>query len=179
EAGIDVPPAEAGAWTWDDVIDAAKKLTKDTDGDGKTDIYCIGSYTLESAVWANGGEFYDPVAGNVLVDQPEFYEAMQFVADLTLVHKVAPAPEDVQALHPYFRFLDSKVAMFPMGPWDQPAFWELPFEWDIAAWPSSPKTGETSTFVGSLGYAISKDTKYPEAAFALASFLGLDPAGQE
>jgi multiple sugar transport system substrate-binding protein len=179
EANVPYPPAEPGKWNWNDMIDKATKLTKDTNGDGKTDIYGLGYYTLESAVWANGGDFYDPKAGKVLTDQPAFIEAMQFVADLTLVHKVAPTPDETAAQNPYFRFLDGKVAMFPMGPWDQPGFWPLPFGWDIAPWPASPNTGKTATFVGSLGYGISKKTKSPEAAFALASYLGLDPIGQE
>src|SRR5690625_415011 len=39
EAGVDPPTDD---WTYDDMIEAAKELTQDTDGDGKTDIYGFG-----------------------------------------------------------------------------------------------------------------------------------------
>ncbi|WP_260405450.1 ABC transporter substrate-binding protein [Paenibacillus sp. 598K] len=177
-AGVAPPPAEAGAWTWDDLLAAAKQLTVDENGDGKPDKYGVGAYSLESAVWGNGGQFIDYESGTVMIDQPEFYEAMQFVADLSLVHKVSPNQEAEQALNAYTRFLNGKLAMFAMGPWDQPAFWELPFEWDIAAWPASPSTGETATWLGSMGFAISAKSKHPQEAFDLAAFLSLDEAGQ-
>ena len=178
QAGVPVPPAKPGEWTWDDMLNAAKQLTIDENGDGRPDIYGVGAYSLESAVWANGGEFIDYETGTVLVDQPEFYEAMQFVADLRLVHKVSPSREDEQAMGPYTRFINGKLAMFAMGPWDQPAFWELPFEWDIAAWPASPKTGKTATWLGSMGFAVSEKSKHPQEAFNLAAYLSLDENGQ-
>lgn len=178
EAGVTPPPAEAGAWTWDDLMEAAKQLTVDENGDGKPDQYGVGAYSLESAVWGNGGQFIDYETGTVMVDQPEFYEAMQYVADLSLVHNVSPNQEAEQALNAYTRFLNGKLAMFAMGPWDQPSFWELPFEWDLAAWPASPNTGETATWLGSMGFAISAKSDHPQEAFDLAAFLSLDEDGQ-
>ena len=178
QANIPVPSAQAGQWTWNDMLEAAKKLTVDENGDGKPEQYGVGAYSLESAVWANGGQFIDYDAGTVLVDQPEFYEAMQFVADLSLKEGVSPNQEAEQALNAYTRFLNGKLGMFAMGPWDQPAFWELPFEWDIAAWPASPNTGKTATWLGSMGFAISAKSKHPQEAFDLAAFLSLDENGQ-
>jgi len=175
---ITPPSAVAGEWTWDDMLEAAKKLTIDSNGDGKPDQYGVAAYSLESAVWANGGNFIDYETGQVLVDQPAFYEAMQFVADLTNVHQVSPNTEAEQSMNGYTRFLNGQLAMFAMGPWDQPAFWELPFNWDIAAWPASPNTGETATWLGSMGFAISNKSKNPQEAFDLAAFLSLDEYGQ-
>ncbi|MBB6676537.1 sugar ABC transporter substrate-binding protein [Cohnella lubricantis] len=179
KAGVAYPPAEAGKWTWDDYLKAAQAITEDTNGDGKFDIYGAANFPLEGAVWANGGDYVDYATGTVKIDSPEFAEAMQWVADLTLKHHVAPSPEDVQAMNAYSRFIAGKIGMFPMGPWDQPAFWDLPFGWDLAAWPSSPKTGETSTWLGSMGFVISSKTNHPQEAFDLASFLSLDPDGQK
>lgn len=178
EQGIAPPPAAAGEWTWDDMLAAAKQLTIDQNGDGKPEQYGVAAYTLESAVWANGGNFIDYETGEVLVHEPAFYEAMQFVADLTLVHKVSPNVEAEQSMNGYTRFLNGQLAMFAMGPWDQPAFWELPFEWDIAAWPASPATGETATWLGSMGFAVSNKSNHPQEAFDLAAFLSLDEYGQ-
>lgn len=179
KAGIELPPAEDGKWTWDDFLKDAQALTQDTNGDGKADIYGAANFPLEGAVWANGGDYVDYSTGTVKVDSPEFAQAMQWVADLTNKYHVAPSPEDQQAMNSYSRFLAGKLAMFPMGPWDQPAFWKLPFGWDLAAWPSSPTTGKSSTWLGSMGFVVSSKTAHPQEAFDLASFLSLDPDGQK
>lgn len=178
EAGVDYPSATPGEWTWDDMLEAAQAIAQDTDDDGRIDQYGVASYNLESAVWANGGQFIDYDTGEILVNEPEFIEAMQFVADLSNEHGVAPSPEDTGAQNEYSRFVDGTIGMFAMGPWDQPAFWDLEFDWDIAAWPASPNTGETATWVGSMGFVVSNNTDYPQEAFELASFLALDEEGQ-
>ncbi|SEK52598.1 carbohydrate ABC transporter substrate-binding protein, CUT1 family [Paenibacillus sp. cl141a] len=177
-AGVSYPSAKAGEWTWDDMLEAAQKLTVDNNGDGKPEQYGVGAYSLESAVWGNGGEYIDYATGTVKVNEPAFYEAMQFVADLNLKFKVSPNQEAEQAMNAYTRFINGQLGMFAMGPWDQPAFWELPFEWDIAAWPASPNTGQTATWLGSMGFAVSAKSKHPQEAFDLAAFLSLDEQGQ-
>ncbi|GIP26404.1 sugar ABC transporter substrate-binding protein [Paenibacillus sp. J23TS9] len=178
KAGLPYPSAKAGEYTWDNMIADAKKLTV-TNERGKIDTFGVAAYSTESAVWANGGDWVDPTSGKITIDTPEFAEAMQFVADLSLVHKVSPSPDDEKAQNGYARFVAGKVAMFPMGPWDQPGFWDLPFQWDIAAWPASPNTGKTATWLGSLGFVVSKNTEYPEDSFALASYLSLDKDSQK
>lgn len=178
DAGVPYPSATAGEWTWDDMLEAAQKLTVDNNGDGKPEQYGVGAYSLESAVWGNGGEYIDYATGTVKVNEPAFYEAMQFVADLNLKYKVSPNQEAEQAMNAYTRFINGQLGMFAMGPWDQPAFWELPFDWDIAAWPASPNTGQTATWLGSMGFAVSAKSKHPQEAFDLAAFLSLDEQGQ-
>jgi multiple sugar transport system substrate-binding protein len=178
KAGLKYPSAKPGEYTWTQMIADAKKLTSMNDR-GKIDQFGVAGYSLESAVWANGADFIDYKTGKVTIDTPEFVEALQFVADLSLVHKVSLTPDDEKAQNAYARFTAGKVGMFPMGPWDQPGFWKLPFKWDIAAWPASPKTGKTATWLGSLGFVVSKNTKYPEDAFNLASYLSLDRNSQK
>lgn len=178
KAGLPYPSAKAGEYTWDDMIADAKAITV-VNARGKIDTFGVAGYSTESAVWANGADWLDAATGKITIDTPEFAEAMQFVADLSLVHKVSPSPDDEKAQNAYARFVAGKVAMFPMGPWDQPGFWDLPFEWDIAAWPASPNTGKTATWLGSLGFVVSKKTEYPEDSFALAAYLSLDQESQK
>jgi multiple sugar transport system substrate-binding protein len=178
KAGVKYPSAKAGEWTWNDMIDAAQKIT--TKGaNGKTDVFGVAGYSLESAVWANGGDYIDYNTGTIKIDEPAFTEALQFVADLNLKYHVSPSPTDEKAQGGYARFVAGKIGMFPMGPWDQPGFWKLPFGWDIAAWPASPKTGKTATWLGSAGFVISSKTKFPEDAFNLAAYLSLDRDSQK
>ncbi|MGO4107594.1 ABC transporter substrate-binding protein [Paenibacillus sp. YAF4_2] len=177
KAGLPYPSAKAGEYTWDDMIADAKKLTVANER-GKIDTFGVAGYSTESAVWANGGDWTDG-KGTITIDTPEFAQAMQFVADLSLVNKVSPSPDDEKAQNGYARFVAGKIAMFPMGPWDQPGFWDLPFNWDIAAWPASPNTGKTATWLGSLGFVVSDKTEFPDDAFRLAAYLSLDQDSQK
>ncbi|TYP78216.1 ABC transporter substrate-binding protein [Paenibacillus methanolicus] len=178
KAGLPYPSAKAGEYTWDDMLAAAQKLTV-KNARGKIDTFGIAGFSLEAAVWGNGGDWIDYSTGTVTIDTPEFAEAMQFAADLGNKYKVSPTPDDEKAQNGYARFVAGKIAMFPMGPWDQPGFWNLPFKWDIAAWPASPKTGKTATWLGSLGFVVGKNTDYPEDAFQLAAYLSLDRDSQK
>lgn len=45
EAGYDAPPQ-----TWDELLDMAKTLNKDTDGDGTIDIYGVGITASRSSI---------------------------------------------------------------------------------------------------------------------------------
>ena len=84
EYGIEVPR------TWDEMLDAAKKLTVDTDGDGVIDIHGYGacmsrsSDTGDSAItwfWSNGGTLTNQ-EGQVIIDSPENIETLEFLAEL-------------------------------------------------------------------------------------------------
>ncbi|MDR1704069.1 MAG: sugar ABC transporter substrate-binding protein [Clostridiales bacterium] len=103
EAGVEPPPANAeDAWDWDTFVDVAKTMTLDTEGRNAHDpsfdpnniarygvMFCPDFWQLE--VWSvmNGGAWYDE-DGNVTIDSPEAMEGLQRIADLHLVHHVAP-----------------------------------------------------------------------------------------
>lgn len=76
EAGISVPT------TYDQFLEACKKLTRDTNGDGKIDVYGFGMRGSKgghepwgSFVWARGGNFED-------FTTPEAVQGMQDFIDL-------------------------------------------------------------------------------------------------
>ena len=56
--GLPYPPPD---WTWDEYYETAKKLTKDTDGDGRVDQW--GSNLGDLPIWilSNGGGVVDLV----------------------------------------------------------------------------------------------------------------------
>lgn len=103
-AGIAYPPSVAEeAWTWDEFVETAKKLTLDKDGKTPNDegfdpenivqYGClVENLTWQLEVWtlSNGGGFYSPDGSEVILGNPESAEAIQKVADLYLVDHVAP-----------------------------------------------------------------------------------------
>ena len=176
EAGVTPPTAEE-PWDWNDFLEASKKLTK---GEGEDKVYGTGSYSLESAVWSNGAEWVDQeTLTKVMITDPAFTEALQWCADLSLVHKVAPTSEESSALSDYDRFKQGKLAMVGAGTWSLADFENnCDFEWDVMPWPVSPNTGKTAIWFGSAGLAVSSTTENPEAACNLAAYLAFNEDSQ-
>jgi len=96
EAGVKLP---ASGWTWDDFLATARALTRSaSSGAGGAP---VGSsqwgISLESLadfyypwLWSNGGEEFDRNGQSAAIDQPPARDALQWLADLRLKHKVAP-----------------------------------------------------------------------------------------
>jgi len=180
-AGIPVPDSKIPL-SWDEYIALAKKLTLDKNGNNAEspsfDIknikqYGGGFWWTEPAIWGNGADYINEDGTKVTIDDPKFVEALKFVRDLRAIHHVVPSAEDEKAMNSYTRWLNGTTAMFPMGPWDQAAFWDLKFDYDLMPWPTN--TGESATWLGSIGFAVSPGTKSPQEAFDLAAFLTVDP----
>ena len=103
EADIPYPPATLDeAWTWEEFIDVAKKLTLDANGNhpgdagfDKNNITQYGAYvnqyTWQLEVWAlsNGGRWFSEDGTSIVFDDAAI-EGMQKVFDLHLVENVAP-----------------------------------------------------------------------------------------
>jgi multiple sugar transport system substrate-binding protein len=83
ESGLDRehPPA-----TWDEYIGFAHQITKDLDGDGRTDIWGtagqINVWTFGNLLLQNGGSFLDETGEQVAFNGPEGVEALTFMREL-------------------------------------------------------------------------------------------------
>lgn len=176
QKGVALPdPVEP--MTLDEFIDVAKKLTS---GSGVEKVYGTANYTLESAVWSNNADYLSEDKKTITVDTPEFAEALQWVADLALVHGVAPTTSEAAASGWFERWCNGKVGMAWMGPWDQPTFWEsVTFEWDIMPTPVNEETGKAISWLGSAALCVSASSKEAQVAYELAEFLCMDEEAQK
>jgi len=153
-----------GKWSWKDFLEVAKKLT-----DHEKGIYGV-------AVDAGRWKIMPPQAGadwvqgvdKVIVDTPEFAEAIQFYADLWLKYRVAPDMTEQAEESPADRFAHQKAAMYICGRWMTMKFKKLDFEWDIAP---LPYYKHMYTWVDLVAYCIAKDSKHPDEAWKLVRFL--------
>lgn len=133
KAGVAYPPASADkAWTWDEYVAAAKKLTKDKNGktpnDAGFDKKNITTYGTQfnTAAWmwpvmaiSNGGGICSEDGSQLLLGKDETIEAAQKIADLSLKDFVAPTPT-TSATFPTLdvTLLSGKVAMAMGGQWE-------------------------------------------------------------
>ncbi len=174
--GVPYPPTD-GSWTWDQALLDFQALTEFA-ADGSAISFGSCAIPPEAAIWSNGGDFLNEDRTVVTVDSPYFVEAIQWLADLANVYHVMPNQADLASLGAWDMWLAGKCATFQSGPWDQPTFWELPFAWDIGAFPSSPRTGVPASWTGSMGFAVGVTTEHPEEAVALIRYFSIDENGQ-
>jgi multiple sugar transport system substrate-binding protein len=93
ERGVELPTMDK-PWTWDQFVEAAKKLTFKRD-DG-TQVYGFGASSKWGAVeyyplmYIDGGRILSADGKQFVQNKPEGVSALQKLADLALVHKVTP-----------------------------------------------------------------------------------------
>src|SRR5262249_4905551 len=146
DAKVPRPPqsyTEKG-WTMDAVLEAAKKLTK-RQGDTPTQFGInvdMDAWQLSAFIWASGGQTLSDDLATLAWDQEPALKAIQFMADLVNVHKVAPAPSGGDAKT--FGYATGKLAM----QWSYPSQLtyrynaKLAWDWTLAPEPQAgaPRT---------------------------------------
>ncbi len=177
-------PYPKDGWTWDDFLKTAQALTKDTDGDGKTDLW--GAQL--GASWTTGFEYWVAAAGGSLVspdgkqfvgymDSPETAAAVQFYSDLYNKHKVAVPPADLSLwAGGNSEFDNGKAAMRLHGRWPQSGYQKNPnIELGIVGVPQGKKRANV-LFWG--GFCITKNSKNKEAAWRFLRYYVGEPGAQ-
>jgi ABC-type glycerol-3-phosphate transport system substrate-binding protein len=153
-------------WTFERVLDYARRLTKRS-GDAVTQYgidVSYGSGNPFSLVESFGGRTLSDKWDELLWHEEPAVRAWQWLADLRLVHRVAPTPEESRA----FNFVNGTLGMA----------WTLvsqltyrtqdvrdTFDWDQAPWPHAEGRDVKVMFWYSA-WVMNQATRYPEEAFA-------------
>jgi multiple sugar transport system substrate-binding protein len=176
-AGVEYPGAD---WTYDDLMTAAKALTKDNDGDGKIDQYGFWTDTWDmelfwsEAIWAYGGQIISDDHSKTLIGEGGARDAWAFI-DSLYKEGVMPTPTSSEEFGDDL-FQPKVAAMTTIGHWAVPGYVQAGINFDVAPMPKGPAGQATS--VNSAGFVISKDSKNAEAAFEFIKFA-LSEAGQK
>jgi multiple sugar transport system substrate-binding protein len=177
EAGVAFP--EEG-WKWDDMVAAAKKLTKDSNGDGKAEVYGLGIEAslirVAPFVWSNGGELVDSDENptHFTLDTPEAQVALERLLQLHVTDKVTPSDEEVEAEDDETRFQNGRLAMVLSSRRSTPTFRTIQkFDWDVAA---LPQHAEQAGILHSDAYCLTKASESKDAAWSFMEYA-LGPEG--
>lgn len=184
KAGIDnVPTKPEDAWTWDEFVEIAKRLTIDRSGrnalDPNFDPKSIRQYGVYMNLWSgpfealllrNGTQYFPGMSDETGIGTPAFNEVFQKIADLMHVHHVMPTPTAAQSMPaPAVSLQSRRYAMVIDGQWvcnDFAPIEEL--EYGIAQLPKMTST--TAVYSGALGVIFSS-SKHPEAAWQLLQHI--------
>ncbi len=156
--------------TWDQFIKYLQAITGEYNN---KNIYGIGYYELMAAVYSNNADFFSSDGKKETISDKNFVDAVQFIADLSTKYHVAPSADEQSSQNSFQRFLNQGCVFTFMGPWDCKQFWnDLTFEFDLMPTPVGPAEGAKSTsWVGSVAYAVSAKSTKKEAAVRLAKYL--------
>src|SRR6185503_10164437 len=86
-------------WDWDKLVEVAKQLTLDADGNGQPEQWGFYTETTDmenywsELVWQNGGEIISDDRTQTLLGSDEAVGGLQFAQDLMYTHKVFPTPD--------------------------------------------------------------------------------------
>ncbi|RIX59644.1 sugar ABC transporter substrate-binding protein [Paenibacillus nanensis] len=153
-------------WTWDDLYNAAKTLTKDGKYGILTPLHNQEGYY--NFIYQNGGTVItdDKKSG---YDDPKTIEALEYYVKFIqegLSPKIYGDAERAEAMQ------NGLAAMGFFGSWNLTGFTENEFmaqNFDVAVLPKGEK--QASIFNG-LGHAIAHNTKHPEEAWKFVEYLG-------
>jgi multiple sugar transport system substrate-binding protein len=154
-------------WTWEDELEAAKKLTHKDDGVWGT--YApIQFWEFYKTIAQNGGSIFNEDKTQVTINSPENIETLQWMIDKVHKYSVTPSEAEMSGQTNEDLFNSGKIAMLRTGIWMFGYFKDAPFEWDIALEPGN--TQKAHHFFAN-GLAVSKNTEHPEAAWKWIQFM--------
>lgn len=174
-AGVAYPTDD---WSWDDFLDAAKKLTIDKDGDGTPDqwgMYLYGRYAqIESWVYADGGHLLNEKKTAFAPDK-NAVETLNFLSDLVHKYHVAPEPKEMQAFRNQDMFMQGKSAMWIDGSWNVDTTRKTvgdKMHWGIARIPYGPAGKDARmTYGWPDSYAMAPNTAHADEAWEFMRYV--------
>lgn len=171
KAGVAFPK---DGWSYDDLRTTAKALTKGSGARISQYGYAYETDFWRLWLWQNGVELFDNSAKptKATFNTPDGATALQFIADLTNVDQVTPPPSQMASSATIASlFTSGQLAMAFGNHALVPTFASTKgLDWFVVGMPHF--TGHpTVNASGGAGYAISKWTKEPDAAYKLWNFF--------
>lgn len=178
EEGVPLPPTTwtGEGWMWEDFLAAAKALTKDDQWGA-----VITKDTAYENTFAvnNGGEgIFSADGKKFTLADPAGVEAIQWAADLALVHEVTPTYGDIQADQAEQRLFTAGKLGMVMNSSSNIAYYDQnvsDFEWDLAPMPARVNQVQEG---GVVVYVIPDKAKNPDQAWDYLSFAAGPEGGR-
>ena len=165
-------------WTWNDFYKICKKLTKDTDGDGRLDQFGVYDYKWNDASLSNGGEIFNSKGTRCNLSSEPIENAILFTKKIQNISSFCNLTSD--------DFDSGKIAFRPMTfsefrtykpyPWKINKYFD--FQWDCIQLPSGPD-GKNKSQVDNLLMGISNQSKNSDMAWQFLKKLCYEQKTQQ
>lgn len=168
--GLSIPDQE---WTWDELYEICKAVTKDTDGDGILDQFGTYNYDWLDAAYSNGSfPFLEDGSGCDMASD-EMIEAVRFIAKINELYEGRQVTMN--------DFDAGNVAFMPLTFAEYRTYKTYPykikkyrnFQWDCITLPAGPNGGNISE-IDSLLIGMNKKTEHQDLAWEFLKLLTYD-----
>jgi len=168
--GINVPSSD---WTWNDLYDICRKVTKDINGDGILDQFGIYNYDWLDAARTNGAVLFDENEMKIDLSDEKVVEAVKFIKKLyNLNQEQNVTQEDFDSGNVVFMPLSfAEYRTYKTYPYKMKKY--LNFQWDCITFPAGIDGGNISE-VNTLLMGISSKTAHEELAWEFLKLLTYD-----
>ncbi|MCJ8011611.1 sugar ABC transporter substrate-binding protein [Paenibacillus sp. KQZ6P-2] len=174
EAKIPYPDEK---WTWDDMISAAKKLTK-KDDKGKVTEFGFNAtkweYPIYIYLWLNGTDIgnEDGTKAEGYMNSDKTVAAMEKYVALTKGDdRVSPTPQDTETLGgDSSMFMTDKLAMMITGRWVKSDLDKSDVQYGSALIPTG-EGGDRASIIAAAGWAMNANSQHKKEAFELMKWL--------
>lgn len=170
---FDVPYPQAD-WSFNDLVRSARRLTRDTDGDGSVDIYGVALEPLliriAPFVWSAGGDLVNDLRrpSILTLDRGDALKALGLVRSLNSLYHVVPPLAAHQAEDEESRFARGGVAMVFQSRRLTTTLRHIPeLDWDVAPF---PRLRTSQSALHADGYCLSRNAANRDAALELIRF---------
>jgi multiple sugar transport system substrate-binding protein len=167
-------PEPAEDWDWDEFLRYARALTRDLDGNGRTDRFgFMRPFSLPYSlpwIWSFGGDELNEEMTHCTLNTPEALEGIRFAYDLIHTHRVTPLMTELPNMPLENMFLTGQLSMLVHGPW-----WlnncrrEPTLEWNVQHMPRGPKGRATRATSEAVG--ISSQSEHQDEAWEWIRFI--------
>lgn len=159
--GIKMPNNQ---WDWDQFYDICKKITRDTNNDGKIDQFGVYDYNWQDAVYSNGDTLFNESGTECNLTDSNIQSAILFTRQVQQLSEYQqPVSNDFDTGKIAFRPMAySEFRTYKPYPWRINKYFD--FQWDCIPLPSGPN-GENQSYIEHLMMGINSKTKHSDLAW--------------
>lgn len=174
QEGIEIPDRD---WTWEDFYEICRKVTRDTDGDGRINQFGTFNYTWLDAMYASGGTAFDDSGQRVDFTDEHVTESLKFMRRLDQINEGEHVTqEDFDAGNVAFmpltfaEYRTYKTYLYKIKKY-------MNFQWDCTTIPARVR-GENQSKTDALFIGIGKSSGKKEMAWEFLKELTCSEEGQ-
>lgn len=172
--GFLMPEAD---WTWDDMYDICKRVTKDQNGDGLLDQFGAYNFGWKEAAYSNGATLFDEEGKESHFTDQRVIDSVKYVKKLSDLNQGQNVSQD--------EFDAGNVVFMPLSFANYRTYKTYPykikkystFKWECITMPSG-KEGDNLSEVNTLLMGISKESKHKDLAWELLKLFTYDKENQ-